>query len=290
MSSDEGDHSLVVDNEQQNVQRTRFVEGPSPYEAVADPAKYRVADATFGTCSHGHSGTLCATSGKVGRNGRSAAIGATLCWLTCASLNNIIARFERHGLISALAARLQTDSKLLSLHVASHAVYEGMAMSTLQEPQRSFFRAHFMEPADVTKRKFGNAAVGHEGDLKCMHALVAQSICGAHNPLGNLCLHYILHLRSQVDSLVNANKTTHPGDADIAASPNLQVCAIVDCAAGMLNFLDQVGVQAVLLPPLQATAEGGADVATAECCAAADVLIVACEGHAPRTRKKHRKH
>lgn len=281
--------------------------GPSPYQIVADQEKYRVPDAAFGPCQHGASGTLCSTSGKVGRNGRSAAIGATLCWLTCPQLNNIVARFERNGLMPALAARFTTDSALVAAHVSSHGAYESLVMRSLDETQRNFFKSHFIEPEDVSKRKFGNAAVGHEADLKCMHALVAQTICGASNPLGNLCLHYILHLKSELDAMVNAEVEAAEPDVSapacastvdtttpttVAASPNLKACGVVDRPDGMLQYLDRVGLAYVMTPPMASSddeTESGGGVASAECCAAAAWIIVTCEGHAPRTRKKHRK-
>lgn len=275
--------------------------GPSPFQLVAEQSKYRVADATFGPCQHGAGGTLCSTSGKVGRNGRSAAIGATLCWLTCPQLNNIVARFERNGLMPALAARFAIDEALTAAHVSSHSAYESLALMSLEEPQRAFFKDHFIEPEDISKRKFGNAAVGHATDLKCMHALVAQSICGASNPLGNLCLHYILHLKSQVDALratevaASESVTESPDAAPsiktcVTPAQDLRVCAIVDAPSGMLAYLDAVGLAHVMSPPCS-TIAGSAQpaIASAECCEAATQLIIACEGHAPRTRKKHRK-
>jgi uncharacterized protein len=207
----------------------------------------------------------------------------------------------------ALAARFTKDPALVASHVASHAAYERLAMNSLDETQREFFKSHFMEPEDVSKRKFGNAAVGHEDDLKCMHALVAQSICGASNPLGNLCLHYILHLKSEVDTLLSEEADNAQGlEAAPAAaasatatnatpilttaSPNLKACAVVDRPNGILLFLDRVGLDSVMDPPLVTAAPDQKPmIASAECCAAAALIITACEGHAPRTRKKHRK-
>lgn len=271
-----------------NAGATRRLPAPSAFEAVVNPEKYRVPDDSYAPCGHGHSVAMCSTAGKVGRNGRSAAIGATLFWLTCPSLNNLVARFERHGIIALLTSRFATDKDLLERHVASHALYTKLAEERLPEDQAKFFFDQFVKNADLSKRKFGNAAVGHPEDLKCMHALVAQSLAGAFNPLGNLCLHYILRLQNLLDhamcSVQEEDKVT-----DTSELHARRISHVVDKVSGVLEFLDERGLDWFLEPPMETLQDGTKSVAAAKCCQAAEAIVFAAEGHAPRARKKYRK-
>lgn len=167
----------------------------SAYAEAANPALYRVADAPLFRCvQHGSAAVLCSTAGKTGRNGRTAAIGATVLWLTCPHLNNMVARLERYGAVQIVADCLATNPSVMAAHVSSHTVYQDRVKSLLSAEQWAFFESHFVRPADPLQRKFGNAGVSHAGDIKCLHALLAQTLGGAVNPVGLAVLNYLLFL------------------------------------------------------------------------------------------------
>lgn len=279
---------------------------PTPFESVVDPNRYRAPDVGYSPCAHGHAGTLCTTAGKVGRNGRTAAIGATLFWLTCPAVNNLIARMERHGIIATLASRMSHDACLQEAHIQSHRVYEDLAMSLLMPEQAAFFRQHFLTddadssfcsgdaPLEVeeeeprrkaalnARRKYGNAAVCHATDLKCLHALAAQSLCNAPNPLGNAVLHYMLHLSGAVKDDLEAM-----GEEATDSDKQQRAAAIVDDREGFMTFVDRRGGWKVFEHPPLNPKDGHVDGAS--CCAAAESVLLAAEGHPLRQRKKHRK-
>ena len=235
----------------------------SKFLTLVDPSKYRQPDDHVASCQHGPCVVSCVTSGKAGRNGRTAAVGATIFWLQCPSLNNILARFERHGAIRMLQQRLSEDAALLASHVASHLVYESRVRSILPtEEQRAFFFDQFVQPTDASKRKFGNAGVSHAEDMKCLHALAAQSLGGAPNPIGTAVLLYVADLHAKLNS----------GSITIADA---------DDFVRFFAFYDS-------LKPDQLKMSGD-ELCSPTLCAVTASLLIALEGHEPRARKKHRK-
>ncbi|CAD2214829.1 hypothetical protein AGDE_11902 [Angomonas deanei] len=137
---------------------------------------------------------LCSTAGKNGRGQSSAAIGATVFWLTCPNVNNLIGRLEHHGAVRRLQEAIDGHDTLRQFHITSHAVYEQRVKELISAEQWAFFDQHFVHPEDKEKAKYGNAAVSHDRDMKCLHALAAQSLCGAANPCGTWVINYILFL------------------------------------------------------------------------------------------------
>ncbi len=235
----------------------------SKFHTLVDPAKYRQPDDHIASCRHGPCTVSCVTSGKAGRNGRTAVVGATIFWLQCPSINNILARFERHGAVKMLQQRLVDDPPLRQLHVASHKAYESRVRVILPtDEQRTFFFEQFVHPADPSKRKFGNAGVAHDDDMKCLHALAAQALGGAPNPIGAAVLLYVADLHTKVNA-----GTLDPTDADDFSH--------------FFAFYDS-------LKPNQ-LALSGEQLDSDTLCAEAASLLIALEGHAPRARKKHRK-
>ncbi|CCW60763.1 unnamed protein product [Phytomonas sp. EM1] len=122
-------------------------------------------------------------------------MGATVFWITCPHLNNVIARIERNGGIQQVARVLSEDAAAMAAHVASHARYVERVKELLSAPQWEFFVSHFVEPGEgLSGRRFGNAAVSHAGDVKCLHAWVAQVLGRAANPIGEGVINFILFL------------------------------------------------------------------------------------------------
>lgn len=177
----------------------------SAYVAAADPQRYRKPDACLFRCEeHGSAAVLCSTAGKVGRNGRQAAIGATLFWLTCPHINHVVAALERLGCVHAVDRFLRSSPSVMSRHCGSHAIFESRVKQLLEASDCdpglwSFYRDHFIDCAEAGKRKYGNAAVGHPEDMKCLHALVAQELCGAANPVGAALCNFIVFMHAFVD-------------------------------------------------------------------------------------------
>lgn len=167
----------------------------SEYAEAADPEKYRQVDATLFPCrAHGSAAVLCATAGKTGRNGRTAAVGATVFWLTCPFINNMVARLERHSGVQVFEAFVREHPPVLASHIASHEVFRRVVEAQLTAEQFQFYDTHFIHPASDVHIKYGNAAVGHADDFKCLHALVGQLLCGADNPVGLAVVNVILFL------------------------------------------------------------------------------------------------
>lgn len=191
----------------------------SAYAEAADPTKYRAKDAALFSCAaHGDAAVLCTTAGKNGRNGRTAAVGATVLWLTCPYINHTVARMERCNGVQVATRCFREHETLRQRHIRSHAVYLERVKELLDAPQWCFFHTHFAEPADEGSKKFGNAAVCHEGDLKCLHALVAQTLGGAPNPLGDAAVNYMLFCHH----LVSAAHSWGANSEDGAAPPPRQ--------------------------------------------------------------------
>ncbi|RNE99783.1 hypothetical protein TraAM80_07971 [Trypanosoma rangeli] len=260
----------------------------SPFEAAACQESYRVADVELATCElHGGAAVLCSTAGKVGRNGRSAAVGATLFWLTCPYLNTMVARLERQGAVSALQRLVDGNARVAARHVASHARYEAHARALLSDERWTFFDAHFVSlPESAGGRKYGNAAVGHAKDLKCLHALVAQSLCGAPNPIGDAVLHYIIHLSKKVEELQHPARDPAPDKDEKAAEED-------NAAPASVNSFDDISAFVVFVEgwTLQTEDEHGTlpvAVDASGACSAACKVLTFLEGRPPRHRKKHR--
>ncbi|CAJ1992733.1 Protein of unknown function (DUF501) [Leishmania donovani] len=182
------------------------------YAEAADPDRYRVADALLFTCAeHGKACVLCVTAGKNGRNGRTAAVGATIFWLTCPNLNAIIARFEGHRCVRAVSAAMAQQPCLCDWHVQSHDVYASRARELLSPAQWCFFEAHFLSDDQPSLHKYGNAAVSHAAGMKCLHALVAQTLAGVANPVGSVVVNYILLQHQLVREAAEMGNTEQHG-------------------------------------------------------------------------------
>lgn len=244
----------------------RAVVKSSPHARAADPAKYRIMDAVLFPCAgHGNACVLCTTAGKTGRNGRTAAVGATILWLTCPLINHFVARVEYHGGIRAATACLEGCAPATERHVASHAAYEARARELLTPEQLEFFRSHFVQPADPALVKYGNAAVRHPPDLKCLHAQVAQSLGGAPNPLGGAVVNFILLCHALMTAACQGGddeKEGEPKPAEAAALlTKAQVTAAIQSGELFQSFLTE-------------TLAGGKDAD----CEAVSVPIEVCDG------------
>ncbi|KAG5493345.1 hypothetical protein GH5_02088 [Leishmania sp. Ghana 2012 LV757] len=183
------------------------------YAEAADPSRYRVADAMLFACAeHGEACVLCITAGKNGRKGRTAAVGATLFWLTCPNLNAIVARLEGHRCIQEVSKAMSQNACLCDWHVQSHDFYTSRAKELLSPAQWSFFEAHFLSKEQPFMRKYGNAAVSHAADMKCLHALVAQTLAGVSNPVGSITVNYILLQHQLISEAVEVGKAELLGD------------------------------------------------------------------------------
>ncbi|RNF18956.1 uncharacterized protein Tco025E_04347 [Trypanosoma conorhini] len=267
----------------------------SAFEAAACQQSYRVADVELATCKlHGGAAVLCSTAGKVGRNGRSAAVGATLFWLTCPYLNTMVARLERHGAVGALQRLVDENGRLAAQHVASHARYEARARALLSDQRWAFFESHFVSPPEsASGRKYGNAAVGHAKDLKCLHALVAQSLCGAPNPIGDAVLQYILHLSKRVEAVRQPERESLPAKEAKAAAAAAGEEEKDNAAPACVSSLDDISAFVAFVEgwALQTEDERGAFPSALDAndvCSAACNVLTFLEGRPPRPRKKHR--
>ncbi|KAH9577435.1 Protein of unknown function DUF501 [Trypanosoma melophagium] len=304
------------------MQRMEPTKRPSPFEAAAEQKSYRVADVQLAHCTqHNSAAVLCSTAGKIGRNGRSAAVGATLFWLTCPYLNTIVARFERHGAVGALQKLLDENEVVAAQHVSSHTVYEKRAQTLLSAERWAFFYSHFISAGESTGgRKYGNAAVSHAKDLKCLHALVAQSLCGASNIIGDAISQYILVLSEKVKTFEETLVTVNPrtSDSDNDGSSSVTDAATPTAASpddgdnnnnGKGEDNKKIDNSVVLKDAKESLDSVSALVSFVECCAVANettkgtsslvlnadaICTAACnvltflEGRPPRMRKKHR--
>ncbi|CAJ1007962.1 putative Protein (DUF501) [Leishmania naiffi] len=203
------------------------------YAEAADPHRYRIADALLFTCAeHGEACVLCITAGKNGRNGRTAAVGATLFWLTCPNLNAIISRFEGHRCIQVVAEALSRQTCLCDWHVLSHNVYASRAKELLSPAQWSFFHTHFLSEEASSLHKYGNAAVSHAADMKCLHALVAQTLAGVPNPVGSIVVNYVLLLHQLVSKTADREEIEGHG-----VEEKLTIQATLDSTVFFASFI-----------------------------------------------------
>eukprot|EP00758_Cryptobia_borreli_P006519 Tbor_TRINITY_DN5169_c0_g1::TRINITY_DN5169_c0_g1_i2::g.26050::m.26050/K09009/K09009; uncharacterized protein len=118
-------------------------------------------------------------------------MGATVMWLVCPYINAMIGRMEGIGLVRRMHDMLLSNTHLSALHVASHGIFEKYVCETLMkdESMSLMYRRNFID-VDDSKRKYGNAGVCHATDMKCYHALVAQTLGGADNPVGSSLVLY----------------------------------------------------------------------------------------------------
>ncbi|KAK7195907.1 hypothetical protein NESM_000523400 [Novymonas esmeraldas] len=284
----------------------------SVYAEAADPERYRIADAPLFSCvEHGEACVLCVTAGKNGRNGRTAAVGATLFWLTCPNLNAVVARWEGHRCVQAVSDVMARHAVLLDWHVQSHDVYARRAEALLTPAQWSFFAAHFQSPTEPSLHKYGNAAVSHAGDMKCLHALVAQTLADAANPVGSVVVNYLLLQHQLVHEAESASDAAHME----AEERRRMLRAVLDSTLLFEQFL-QAFVSAATerrvdgwsslhgacidVPLPEDSIWGAASVQYIWCgdtqlatlspdiCTRALTVLVALEGKPPRRHKKHR--
>lgn len=169
--------------------------------------------------------TFCPYAGKQGRpradNNHNkevshAILSGTVLWLVCPFVNNCIARVERTGGVKKIDARLKTDAFLGPLHEASHRVYEGYVTRTLlTDPEeqarflKMFVNVETNEEAHKKgnwNRKYGNAGVSGPRDLKCFHAVAAQALGGASNPVGCVVVNYLFHMYDVLQGIKDAER------------------------------------------------------------------------------------
>ncbi|KAG8347074.1 putative Protein of unknown function (DUF501) [Trypanosoma vivax] len=259
---------------------------PSVFESAADQANYRVPDKSIVSClGHGDAAVLCVTSGKIGRRGCTAAVGSTVFWLTCPYLNNIVARFERHGAVAALQKLILEDRAVSMAHVASHSFYENRVRELLDKEQWEFFYKHFVSGAANSSgaRRYGNAAVSHATDLKCLHALVAQTMCGAPNPIGDAIVQFIFFLSDEVDILQrNQCPTPTPGadvrnGGDTTKIPLDELSVLVKFVKDWIHKSVSDENRGLRVP-----------VSGDELCSSACKVVTFLEGRPPRRRRKCR--
>lgn len=282
------------------------------YAEAADPERYRIADALLFTCAeHGKACVLCVTAGKNGRNGRTAAVGATLFWLTCPNLNVIIARFEGHRCVQAVSAAMAQQPCLCDWHVQSHDVYASRAKELLSPAQWCFFEAHFLSHEQPSLRKYGNAAASHAADIKCLHALVAQTLAGVANPVGSVVVNYILLQHQLVREAAEMGKSEEQEVEERRLSMKATLdstCLFSEFATAFVRAAserprdDWHGLQNVYfevpLPEgniwckraVQYMWRDDSQLATLcpDLCVRALTVLVALEGHSRRRHKKHR--
>ncbi|KPI87996.1 hypothetical protein ABL78_2932 [Leptomonas seymouri] len=285
----------------------------NPYAEAADPERYRVADVPLFTCAeHADACVLCTTAGKNGRNGRTAAVGATLFWLTCPHLNALIARLEGHRCVQAVTEAMKKYPCLTTCHVRSHEVYAARARLLLTDAQWSFFTGHFLSTENAQQHKFGNAAVGHAEDMKCLHALVAQTLAAAENPVGSLLVNYLLflyHLTCIAEDEVARSEEKRTDLRAVLDSRELLVHFMEAFLACMLNENEGDGHTRTVKGIRSATftvsmpephvfemtevayewqLDSSFAALTPDVCARALRVLIFLEGKPPRRHKKHR--
>lgn len=244
-------------------------QNPHSTPLIRDENPHRQTDAVLFPCAtHGKAAVLCVRAGKIGRQRHQAAIGATVFWLTCPSLNNALAHLEQGGVVQVLNRLLTSSSTLAAAHSASHAVFTACvetlltreventdrtvspaekknqgttprkdaeergspssspsgdaemakhllayrfpdtssssspSSSSLTSSRASYdptslwevYRRQFVSPAEERNTKYGNSGSCHRTTIKCLHALVAQELCGARNPIGETICNYVYFL------------------------------------------------------------------------------------------------
>ena len=276
---------------------TKPVEGPA---ATPDPTRRRQPDEVlFATMAGAPAVVLCGHAGKEGKKRNAASVGATLCWLVEPHLNNLLARFERHGAVKAIEAFMGVDGKagvaapelgqqMLAAHLAGHAAYVDEVVPRLDDAQRTLWTQRFGAEAEPSKQKHGNGAVSEPKSVKCLHALTAAALGGAPNAVGCAVAKYIAYLASPAVSL----RCTAGGTATAAAQADGVDATKDDAAAVAPTDIDNIESFFTWLkttgPAAFSFGEGGAKADVPRVCESAAAILVAVEGHAPRARKKHR--
>lgn len=213
--------------------------------------------------------TFCPYAGKPGRprpeNNHNKAVShailsGTVLWLVCPLVNNAIARIERTGGVRLIDARLKTDAFLGPLQEASHRVYESYVTQTLlkdPEEQQRFLKMFVQVDAGEEKeghkrgnynRKYGNAGVSAPRDLKCFHAVAAQALGGAANPVGCVVVLYLFFLNDKLDEMEAAERA----EAEAAATTEGEE---VPPAAAVAEASPAVASAEATANPSEATAE-----------------------------------
>eukprot|EP00796_Vickermania_ingenoplastis_P004386 gene4386-3189_t len=262
------------------------------FAAAADPQKYRQPDASLFSCTaHSSAAVLCCTAGKIGRRGGHAAVGATLFWCTCPNLNNLVARMERHGGVQTVNRFFGNHPAARAALCSSNTVFEERARELLHSvdaPLWTFYNSHFIHPNNPAKRKYGNAAVSHPEDVKCLHALVAQELCGAENPVGAAVTNFIVFLYEQLKL-----DATAPLDDPALFEAFLAVALRAGTAplrGARLEYLAREKEEHHSSPPhgWSYTWRSLDDLRglQPDLCAMAHTVIVGLEGHAPRARRQ----
>jgi hypothetical protein len=264
----------------EEVSKPAVAEASNP---IADDAQRRTTDDVMFKNAAGEPAVVsCVHAGKVGKQRSAVAIGGTIFWLTDVGINNLLGRFERNGAVKMIEARMETESALLKLHEASHAVYVARVLPLLSEAQRAFFLATFVEIKE-RPRKYGNAGVGEAKAVKCLHAQVASALAGAPTPVGCAVVRYMVDIAGRIQAAARAKKAAAKEDdapGDGKASNVVAGDIDVDDFTNFLKFLDATGPTAFTFDEF--------DLAAADVCGSAMSVVVAVEGHEPRPRKKNR--
>jgi hypothetical protein len=102
------------------------------------------------------------------------------------------------------------------------------------EGQRNFFTSEFLENPDLTRRKFGNQAVGNAPDLKCAHALVAQALVPGLRPcpLGEVVAAFIVWLGRAVAASQEAATASADATEPLPATWHKQLIPLFKQFAG----------------------------------------------------------
>ena len=157
-------------------------------------------------------------------------------------------------------------------------------------------------------RRYGNASVSSPSDVKCLHAQLGGALGGVPTPIGCAVANYVLHLESELAAVTGVEgKTTdeHVGEKrkPPESDENIEKSSLLAAIKNLSHlgaFLDQQKTEAYLPHPEKwfSTAppsaggnseEANSDsVPTSGLCDSALKVLMAIDGHAPRTRKKKR--
>ena len=203
-----------------------------------------------------------------------AILGATVMWLVSAPLNSLISRLERTTIIRHLGPMLpRRADKEVIFPDTDHSFPANLARSINKshtiflERLSDLFKAdgkdHEFEEykacfvtSPVELRKYGNAGVCHPTDLKCLHALVGQTLGGAPNPLGDatvrliFALHEVLmkeqHERKlqatatdAIPPVVGEKRTDRPDETDTVETQD-DALAVQKVMSGMVDSLEYI--------------------------------------------------
>lgn len=166
---------------------------------------------------------FCPYAGKPGRprpenqhnsEVQKAILGATVMWLVSNPLNSLISRLERTTIIRHLGPLLPRRADKSVIFPESDTSFPANLCRNINQSHTIFLdrlkglfeadgKAHEFEEyktcfvtSPLELRKYGNAGVCHPTDLKCLHALVGQTLGGAPNPLGDATVQLIFHIHA----------------------------------------------------------------------------------------------